>query len=420
MPRDCLTNLEAGRSAAFELVGDPLLLLDQSATSVLSLNRAARSLLLTGDSPDLPLALASCVGKSYAADISGVAAANDADAPGLRLRLGCDVNGMPETWQATIQHITETEQTFLSLRRTSGDTTSPVPTRTFVTDPWSIINTLPIGVEVYDSELREAFANEHSTLMFGFEAGELPTLHDWWQHGYPDPERRKQVEQDWNNAVAESRRTGEAIILQHWTDVTDKVGRILKLQVIYRAVGENHLLVFWDISEEKRLEDQLRRFAETDALTGVYNRRHLREHGTIALQTCLHTGETASLLMLDLDHFKHINDLFGHVYGDIVLKTIADRCRKVLRPTDLLARYGGEEFAILLPHTGMETARAIAERLRNAVSAEPIIAQNQSINVTVSIGIALATSDSNLDSLIEQADHQLYAAKLGGRNRISY
>jgi diguanylate cyclase (GGDEF)-like protein len=126
-----------------------------------------------------------------------------------------------------------------------------------------------------------------------------------------------------------------------------------------------------------------------------------------------------SAIMLDIDHFKKVNDTYGHAAGDEVLRMIAQRCRENLRVVDILGRYGGEEFAIILPETDLTTAHHIAERLRQRLTEKPIITDRLTIAVTISLGVSAAESDTfDVAALLNQADAALYQAKQAGRNRV--
>jgi two-component system cell cycle response regulator len=122
--------------------------------------------------------------------------------------------------------------------------------------------------------------------------------------------------------------------------------------------------------------------------------------------------------MLDADHFKIVNDTYGHPTGDDVLREISARCRKTLRANDILGRYGGEEFVIVFPETNVEEAGAVAERLRAAVAANPIQVGEHALDVTVSIGVAAYSPGHNVERMVERADAALYTAKQDGRNRV--
>ena len=197
--------------------------------------------------------------------------------------------------------------------------------------------------------------------------------------------------------------------------------------------------VMRDITERRRLEDELLRTlsemqdahrelegaraeaelrARTDELTGAFNRRHFTEIVANALRDDPHgTG----LLLLDADHFKHVNDLFGHLVGDAVLVELAARLQSHLEPAEDLARWGGEEFALLL--RGVRSDAEIAERaerLRSRVAAAPVVAAGISLGLTISVGAIRAGGElADVDALVDAADRGLYAAKRGGRNRIS-
>ncbi len=175
-----------------------------------------------------------------------------------------------------------------------------------------------------------------------------------------------------------------------------------------------------DITRRKRAELELERQATTDALTGIPNRRYFFQHGEMMF-TATHEHQNGMLsgLMIDIDHFKSINDRYGHATGDIVLQEVASRLKHHLRPGDLLARYGGEEFAVLLPRTAQAGSLTIAERLRTAIAERPVATPAGAIMLTVSIGVAQADKDTaSLENLLSCADSALYQAKNAGRNQV--
>ncbi len=162
--------------------------------------------------------------------------------------------------------------------------------------------------------------------------------------------------------------------------------------------------------------------ALTDPLTGLYNRRGLMELGKLELTRAQRQGKPFSAIMLDIDHFKRVNDTYGHPIGDQVLQAIAQRCRKGLRELDLLGRYGGEEFLVFLPETDWKTAFAIANRLRLLIAEAAIPTRAGPLRVTISLGVSQhVDADNRLEGVIERADQALYQAKAQGRNRaIAY
>ncbi len=189
-----------------------------------------------------------------------------------------------------------------------------------------------------------------------------------------------------------------------------------------RGEGQKgRIWLFHDVTAEQRVAADLRAMALTDALTGLANRRHFEERGGDELIARQKTDKTLALLMIDIDHFKAINDTYGHPVGDEVLKAVASRCRGALRETDLIARLGGEEFVVLLPDTDRDEAIFIAERLREAIGCIPVIAGTNIIEVRASLGGAMAgTSPDTLDTLLDCADAALYRAKGTGRNRVVF
>ena len=187
----------------------------------------------------------------------------------------------------------------------------------------------------------------------------------------------------------------------------DEQGELTELSVVLR-----------DVTERKRALERLVELTTKDPLTGLANRRHFSEYVDKEFARWKRHGGAVSLLMLDGDNFKKVNDTFGHVGGDEVLKDLACVLRATLRASDLAARYGGEEFVVLLPVTAAESALVVAERIRTTVASRPVAYDGQSIAYTVSLGVAEAVATMNdVKELLAAADAALYAAKAAGRNR---
>ncbi len=172
--------------------------------------------------------------------------------------------------------------------------------------------------------------------------------------------------------------------------------------------------------ENARLFDTVQQLAITDSLTGLFNRRHFFDQAEREFQRARRYRRPLCAIMLDIDHFKRVNDTYGHAAGDQVLQALAARCRENLRDMDLLGRYGGEEFVALLPENDLPGTRDAAERLRQHVAEMPIDTSRGPVAVTVSLGVAVCTENcAELAALIAQADQALYVAKSAGRNQVS-
>jgi two-component system cell cycle response regulator len=172
-----------------------------------------------------------------------------------------------------------------------------------------------------------------------------------------------------------------------------------------------------------RLRDNERlsiEMAITDPLTGLYNRRYMETHMGALVNQAIARGKPLSVLIVDIDYFKSINDTHGHDAGDDVLQDFAIRLRKSIRGIDLACRYGGEEFVVVMPETDMAVATMVAERLRRRIASEPFPIQKgtRTVDVTISIGIAALGPDDNAAAVIKRADQALYRAKRDGRNRV--
>jgi len=206
------------------------------------------------------------------------------------------------------------------------------------------------------------------------------------------------------------------------TEALDAATRAARLQTVALALGALVVLgALIAILRQRTLMQHIARMAETDALTGMLNRRHVLELGQRMMQRCRRDGRSCAILMLDVDRFKGINDRFGHLAGDTALRAIAKALSGCLRPGDQIGRYGGEEFAVILPGADAAEAGIIAERLRAAVAAlKPDWAPGAE-PLTLSGGIAIVTDEiADFTELLVHADRALYRAKDGGRNRMEY
>jgi len=197
---------------------------------------------------------------------------------------------------------------------------------------------------------------------------------------------------------------------------------------IYRPIDHNELIARSRSQlRHKRYQDRLHSAYErsmslaiTDSLTGLYNRRYLTSHLDASLKRLTRESKSLAVAMVDIDHFKAVNDRFGHAIGDEILREVAARLKRGIRASDLAARLGGEEFVIVMPDTEIALAEAVISRLRQAISGVPFgLSDGGETTVTVSIGVAATTGGSDTpENLLKRADDALYAAKRGGRNCV--
>ncbi len=183
-------------------------------------------------------------------------------------------------------------------------------------------------------------------------------------------------------------------------------------------------LIVYDVSDIavnklqlKAANEQLKQVSQTDGLTQLHNRHYWQQCLEHEYERYSRYAETASLVMIDIDHFKTINDTYGHVAGDKVIQHIAHQLKQVVRETDCIGRYGGEEFAVLMPNTNGEDAKRFSERLREKIAESSVVYEGQKIHVTISLGASeLGKHISSGSGWISSADKALYAAKQNGRN----
>lgn len=272
---------------------------------------------------------------------------------------------------------------------------------------------LPDGVVVVDARGRVVDVNPAATLLTGISeediGSRLDALAPELAVAASDPEaRHKGLELSLDPS---GRRTLEI----HTTPVSDG------------SANPASIVTARDITDRKLVETaldeyrtQLEEISVTDDLTGIANRRKGLNHLRREFQAFIERRAAFVVIIIDIDHFKRVNDTFGHTIGDVVLVQTARRIRDGIRGDDLLSRTGGEEFMVVTKDASLESATSLAERVRLAVAAEPIEADGHSIALTVSAGVTVVRSqDASIDEVISRADAAMYAAKQAGRNRVS-
>lgn len=209
--------------------------------------------------------------------------------------------------------------------------------------------------------------------------------------------------------------------LRIWTGGEERHYKVTANPILHDTRSGTVCVVFRDVTMENRLLENLQRQATVDALTGIYNRGTFFDLARKTLAQSRERKRDLALLMIDADHFKQVNDTYGHPCGDAVLKAIADIIKDHFRKGDVVGRYGGEEFAVLLEDLSGEQAVEAAEKLREAIERITIHCNEKSVRVTISIGVAHCSAGDGhtLESLLTRADKAMYLSKTGGRNRTS-
>jgi len=291
--------------------------------------------------------------------------------------------------------------------------------------------TSPEAVIIMDSDGKISFWNQAAREIFGFPADEVigKTLHEVLAP--------KRYHERYSKAMKKFKQTGEGDAVGKTIELvgTRRNGEEFPIELSLTSVrmGDEWVAIgiIRDYSNRNEIEKQLRMtneeleiLATTDSLTGVANRYNFEERYRYEWERALRQRVPISLIFADIDHFKVVNDTYGHQVGDIFLKSIADILREnVQRVSDLVARYGGEEFVILLPNTRLENAVELAEKIRIAIENhyQEIAISKAPLNVTISLGVSCVVPSNTIrpDELIAASDKALYKAKSNGRNQVS-
>jgi diguanylate cyclase (GGDEF)-like protein/PAS domain S-box-containing protein len=291
----------------------------------------------------------------------------------------------------------------------------------------SLVETMPDAVFVLDLDFNIRFYNQQAVQMYRFE-----NQQDLLGKNAVDfiaPEDRAALCQDAQTLLSTGENgTAEYTLLRK--DGTRFPGEI-KASLLRDAAGTRSgpmgiIAISRDLSERKRLEkqasdllEQVQNLARCDSLTNLYNHRYFYEMAEVEFERSRRYAHPLAVIMLDLDNFKQINDTYGHVVGDQVLRMVADEMQSNLRSVDVLARVGGDEFLVLLPETPPTEALAIANRLSACIKEDFISSGRKNIHVTASLGVAVNVETcANLAAMVLRADQALYTAKRNGRDRV--
>lgn len=315
--------------------------------------------------------------------------------------LGNDGTPLHET--GTIQDITERKTAEEALKQSEEQLRS-------------ILEAAPYPIMIFElgDELAMKFANASTYHLFQIDAAELEdnvaAIQDFWVH------------EEGRSALLEVLYQGNVFNQEvQMKTYNDKSFWAMLSATRMEFNGSNALFVsVQDVTEHKQAQDELKRLATTDPLTGILNRRSLFESAEKELHRAVRYQYPFTLMMLDLDHFKLVNDNYGHEFGDKVLQRFIEVCKGNLREEDIFGRFGGEEFVIVLTASNCEGGFLVAERIRQQWEADYQVVKGKNVSSTVSIGVAgLVEQQETVDSVLERADAMLYQAKGGGRNCTS-
>ncbi|WP_320009349.1 diguanylate cyclase [Maridesulfovibrio sp.] len=223
-------------------------------------------------------------------------------------------------------------------------------------------------------------------------------------------------------ALIDEAFTGKITSFEAWIDVPSLGKRYFSVTYhpVDSSVDEERLvsITAHDITEQQKMLDKVKLLASTDPLTGANNRRYFMDRAVVEMERLQRYGGGLFLMMLDIDHFKYVNDSYGHNTGDLVLKEFVKCCHATLRKSDVFGRLGGEEFAALLVHGTLADAQQVAERLRRNIESLEVHAGGHVVKCTVSIGLTSVRGDTDVETVLKLADKCLYQAKDEGRNRV--
>lgn len=279
----------------------------------------------------------------------------------------------------------------------------------------SILESAPYPIMIFSAaDMKVLYANRSTYSLFEFpmekSLTEISDMEGFW---IQDDDRKNLVK----------RLTEDGDVRNHEMLMKTAKGKMFWAMLSATAMdfdGEKSLFIsLLDVTEKKLIQEELERLATTDPLTGIYNRRSFFDMANKELRRAVRYNYPFSLLMLDIDYFKRVNDSYGHAFGDQVIQRFSEECNECLREEDIFGRVGGEEFAIVLVSADMQGAAAVAERIRSRWESVSMVAEGKTVAFSVSIGVSeLLNPRESVDMVMERADNALYQAKKEGRNRV--
>ncbi|HKO09048.1 MAG TPA: sensor domain-containing diguanylate cyclase [Alphaproteobacteria bacterium] len=287
-----------------------------------------------------------------------------------------------------------------------------------------IVENLPMAVGIYDAKGCPLFFNGRFTELLRYRIDDVPTLHDWARRSFPDEEQRRQAFTVWAEDIRNLRsgQVPHSPVREYHFTCGDGVVR--DIEVSFSLVADHFYVVFNDVTERNRAEHQLREVlrvqALRDPLTSLYNRRYLDEILESEFSRAARIHGSIGIVMADIDHFKHVNDTFGHDCGDEILRVVAQFLRDQLRKSDIVCRYGGEEFTIVMPGAILEEAHRRTASICVAIREVKISCGGRALGpVTMSFGAAAFPQHGDApDIVLKAADRALLRAKAEGRDRV--
>ncbi|MBS0293971.1 MAG: EAL domain-containing protein [Proteobacteria bacterium] len=289
-----------------------------------------------------------------------------------------------------------------------------------------ILNHMPVGVNlVRDGVI--VFRNDRHVQICGYGAQDAPDVDRWWQLVLPDDTQRRQAREAWRDACAAARHHADRAIRPVECLITSKAGLQRAVELSGVMLEDSHIVTMVDQSRRRQAEEEVRYLAYNDPLTGLPNRRLLLDRLQQALAFSARHRQCGAVLMLDLDHFKHINETQGHDMGDRLLHAVAERLRACIPADDTLARHGGDEFVVVLKDLGANlqeaaaNAEAVGHKLLDAMREPFVIGGGEPIHSTLSVGIAIFQGLSeSADELLKRSDLAMYEAKGAGRDALRF
>ncbi|MGE4451298.1 bifunctional diguanylate cyclase/phosphodiesterase [Castellaniella sp.] len=290
----------------------------------------------------------------------------------------------------------------------------------------SILDHLPVGVCLVRHDERITFRNRQFVQIFGYTEQDVPDVRAWWARICPDPDIRERARLRWSRLCDAARRSGEGVIAAGEYRILCSDGSHRTIEVAGVLLGDDYLLTLEDLTQRKAAEEEINYLAFYDSLTGLPNRRLLLDRLQQTLASAARHQRWGALLMLDLDHFKTLNETRGHDSGDLVLRQVAERLRTCLPDSQTVARHGDDEFVVVLEDLGAspEEAAARAEEIGQRILAllsAPYLLGAEHYHATVSMGAAVFHGlEQGVDEHLKRADLAMYQAKAAGRNTLRF